>query len=97
MKKKAELGQLHARAEYLELLAIEAAVHLRATQRDSPELDERARTELLSIADRLRLTELLEREARLRGLAADLAQEQREVARGIRTGTVQRFGEVLKS
>jgi hypothetical protein len=92
-----ELESLHARADHLELLAIEAAVHLRVTRRDLIELESRAQAESLSAVDRSRIRELLSREAELRSLAADVAQEARDVEADIRTGTVLRFGEVLKS
>ncbi|MDA0591692.1 MAG: hypothetical protein O2820_22610 [Planctomycetota bacterium] len=92
-----ELGWLHARADHLELLAIEAAVHLRVTRRDLRELESLVQAEALSAVDRTRLRELLDREATLRNLAADVAQEMREVKADIRTGTVLRHGEVLKS
>lgn len=60
-----DLGRLHARADHLELLAIEAAVHLRATRRDLRELERLAQAEALSAVDRSRLRELLDREAGL--------------------------------
>lgn len=94
---QAELSQLHARSQHLELVAIEAAVHLRATQRELQKLEAQARSEQISIAERTQLTELLEREARLRGRQADVAQERRAVQFQIRTREVQRTGEVFRS
>lgn len=92
-----ELALLHARAGHLELVAIEAAVHLRATQRDLRELESRARTESLSAVDRSRLRELIAREAELRSRAADVAQETHELEADLQTGTVRQYGEALKS
>ncbi|MFT5322195.1 MAG: hypothetical protein ACI8P0_000030 [Planctomycetaceae bacterium] len=61
-----ELSALHARQRHLELRAIEAAVHLRVTRRDVTELEDRAKTNLLSAVDSARLDEWLEREMSLR-------------------------------
>lgn len=94
---QAELSRLHARSQHLELQAIEAAVHLRATRRELQKLEARAQSGQLTIAERTQLTILLEREARLRGQAADVAQESRAVQFQIRTREVQRTGEVLRS
>lgn len=94
---QAELSRLHARSQHLELQAIEAAVHLRATRRTLQALEARAQSEQLTIDERAQLKGLLEREARLRNQAADVAQEQRVLQFQIRTREVQRTGEVLRS
>lgn len=94
---ESELSALHARQRHLELRAIEVAVHLRVTRRDVTEIEDRAKTRLLSAVDTARLDELLEREVSLRRLAVEVAQELRDVSLESQVETVRQLNAELQT